>query len=353
MVKTSDNAAESLVGKVLKNGKWKVIKKLKPKAGSSGGFFSISYIVNDGERNAFLKAINFNAFFQLHAGKSIMDVVNEQSAAFNFEKQLLNRCKNNKLNRVSLILDEGEENFPEFTIPGVPYLIFEMADGDVREHMNFSKSVENTWKLKSLHNVSVGLKQLHSVGISHQDIKPSNVLLFDEAKISKLGDLGRSLCSDIIAPHDKGGFNGANSYTPPEYLYGYFSEPDYYKKTGATDLYLLGSLIVYYFTGTNMTALIGKNIDTNFHWTRFRGEFKDIQDYLVNGFHDALKEFKSNISEKYLADELAKILMICCYPIPEKRGFPKNHLNSRNQYDFNKIVTKLDLLYRKSELIFK
>jgi len=294
MIKTIDNAAESLEGKTLKSG-WEVTKKLQPKPGSSGGFFSICYLVEKDGNEAFLKAINFNAFFTLHPGRSMMDVLNEQSAAFNFEKELLHRCKTNKLDRVSLILDEGEEHFPEFTIPGVPYLIFEMANGDVRAHMDFSKSVENTWKLKSLHNVAVGLKQLHSVGISHQDLKPSNILLFDDNKVSKVGDLGRSLCSDILAPHDKGGFTGANSYTPPEYLYGYFSEPDYYKKTGATDMYLLGSLIVYYFMGTNVTALIGKNIDPNFHWARFRGEFSEVKDYLINGFYSAVKEFKLNI----------------------------------------------------------
>ncbi|ABQ06681.1 protein kinase domain-containing protein [Flavobacterium johnsoniae] len=343
-----DCAAESLEGRVLKNG-WRVNKKIEPKPGSSGGFFSVCYLVSNGEKEAFLKAINFNAFFQLHAGKSIMDILNEQSAAFKFEKDLLLRCKNNKLSKVSLILDEGEEHIPDFTIPGVPYLIFEMAEGDLREHINFTKNVEIHWKLKSLHNVAVALKQLHGVGISHQDLKPSNILLYENKTVTKVGDLGRSLCMDIAAPHDNGGFTGANSYTPPEYLYGY-SESNFFKKTGATDMYLLGSLIVFYFTGANMTSLIGKNLDPSFHWTAFRGSFDDIKDYLVHSFPLALKEFKKSIDKKDLAEDLAEIVKICCYPIPGKRGFPVVFSTTRNQYDFGKIVTKLDILAKKSYL---
>lgn len=346
-----DNAAESLLGRTLKNN-WEVTKKISAPPGSTGGFFSVCYIVNNGEHDAFLKAINFNAFFTLHKGRPIMDILNEQTAAFNFEKQLLLRCKNKNLSKVAVILDEGEGHFPEFTIPDVPYLIFEIAEGDVRSHMNFSIDIETTWKLQSLHNVAVGLKQLHGVGISHQDLKPSNILLYDQSNVSKIRDLGRSLCSDIAAPHDNGGFTGANSYTPPEYLYGYI-ENDFKKKTGATDIYLLGSLIVYYFTGTNMTALIGKNMDPNFHWTRFGGNFDDVKDYLVNSFYLAIKELKSSVSEKFLAEGLADVIEICCFPVPERRGFPKNFSNTRNQYDFNKIVTKLDILLKKANQKFK
>ena len=67
--------------------------------------------------------------------------------------------------------------------------------------------------------MAVGLKQLHGIKISHQDLKPSNVLLYNEGFVSKIGDLGRSLCADIDAPHDNGiNFPGDFTYAPPEYL---------------------------------------------------------------------------------------------------------------------------------------
>lgn len=346
-----DDAANSLEGRILKN-KWTVIKKIDATPGATGGFFSVCYIVSDGTNEAFLKALNFKAFFQMFPGRSIIDVINEQTNAFKYEKELLLRCKNNRLSKVSVIIDEGEEIITEATIPNVPYLIFEMASGDVRSHIRFSKDLELAWKLKSLHNVVVGLNQLHRVDIAHQDLKPSNVLLYDEGIISKIGDLGRSLCYDIQAPHDEGdgSFPGDINYSPPEYLYNYI-EPDYNKRVKATDLYLYGSLVVFYFTGNNMTALIGKNIDPQFRWNNWRGTFHDVKDYLVDGFYKAIKEFQNSIENKEIAKELAILVEYCCFPYPDGRGHPQAFTKSVNQYEFHRFITKMDVLSRKAKYL--
>jgi serine/threonine protein kinase len=348
----TDSAALSLEGRVLK-GKWKVLKRIEPKPGSTGGFFSVCYHVSDGGQEAFLKALNFNAFFDLFRGKSVVEILNEQTNAFKYEKELLLRCKNNRLSKVSVILDEGEEFVDGFTISNVPFLIFEMADGDVRSHMNFSKDVEISWKLRSLHNVAVGLMQLHGIKIGHSDLKPSNVLLYESGLTSKIGDLGRSLCADITAPHENGGnFPGDFSYAPPEFLYGYIV-PDWNTRVRATDMFLFGSLVVFYFTGTNMTALIGKNIDPAFKWDVWTSSFIDVKDYLSDGFYKAIKEFKNSISDPILSGELAGILEYCCFPHPEKRGHPRAFEQIGNQYDLQRTVSKFDLLASKAEYSFK
>lgn len=349
-IDTNDNAAHALEGLTLKN-KWKVIKRLEPKPGATGGFFSVCYIVSDGNSDAFLKAINFKAFFQMFKGRPIMDILSEQTNAFKFERDLLLRCKAKNLSKVSTILDEGEEILSDFTISNVPYLIFEMADGDMRSRINFNNSVELAWKLRSLHNISVGLKQLHGVEIGHQDLKPSNVLLYQEASISKIGDLGRSLCADIEAPHEADGdFPGDFTYAPPEFLYRYI-EPDWNKRIRATDLYLFGSLITFYFTGTNMTALIGKNMDQQFRWDRWGGSFNDVKDYLVDGFAKSITEFKASIPIEKLADELGLLLEMCCFPYPEKRGHPITIKLRGNPYDYERITSKLDVLAKKAEYL--
>lgn len=362
MSTNQDNAAHALEGKELQNG-WTVLKKIEPKEGSTGGFFSVCYIVSRGSEDAFLKALNFQAFFQMFRGRPIVEILNEQTNAYQFERDLLLRCKNNRLSKVSMVIDEGEEILDGFTIPNVPYLIFEMSDGDVRSHMNFSKDVEIAWKLKSLHNVAVGLKQLHGVEIAHQDLKPSNVLLYEDGVVSKIGDLGRSLCAEIEAPHENGGdFPGDLNYAPPEFLYRY-KDPDWNFRVRSTDMYLFGSLIVFYFSGANMTALIGKNLDPQFKWTQWRGTYLSVHDYLIDSFYKAIKEFRSSISDKELGEELYRIVEYCCFPIPDRRGHPTavtlsskldgSRKSASNQFDFQRVISKFDVLYKRAKYKFK
>ena len=60
----------------------------------------------------------------------------------------------------------------------VQYLIFEKADGDARSFLNASSAFDLAWSLRALHHVTVGLRQMHQSRMAHQDLKPSNVLLF-------------------------------------------------------------------------------------------------------------------------------------------------------------------------------
>jgi serine/threonine protein kinase len=352
-----DNAAEALEGMTLKTG-WVVNKKIEKKKGSTGGFFSICYEVSKDGQKAFLKALDFVAFFSMFRGKmNMVDIINEQTNAFKFEKALLNKCKNSRLTKVSTVLDEGQECLMDYMISDVPYLVFEMAEGDVRGHLNFQQSIETSWKLWSLHNVAVGLKQLHGIGISHQDLKPSNVLLYEESLVSKIGDLGRSLCKDIAAPHGDANFSGDISYSPPEFLYGYI-DPDWNFRVRATDTYLFGGLIIFYFSGLNMTALIGKHLPDQFHWKKHGGDFNSVKDYLIDAFYKGLKEFEDHIEDMELKVALREVLEYCCFPDPLKRGHPKSIAESitrqgdrkpyANQFDFQRIVSRFDILAKKN-----
>jgi serine/threonine protein kinase len=348
MVSAPTSAAHSLVNRVLKN-RWTVTRKITPSAGSTGGFFSVSYVVSDGTNEAFLKAIDFFAFFQMNQSQGIVQIINQMTSAFQYEKELLNRCKDSRLSKVSLILDEGEETVPGFVIQQVPYLIFEKAEGDIRNHFFDFSNIEISWKLRSLHNVAVGMRQLHGVNISHQDLKPSNVLLFENLEVSKLADLGRSLCRGLVAPHENGGnFPGDFNYAPPEFLYRYI-DSDYNKRVLATDLYLFGSLIVFYFLGTNMTSLIGKNIDPQFRWDNWGGTYEDVKDYLVESYFSSLNEFESHFSNENLGKEISKVVAYCCDPIIERRGHPASVKSRINQYSFERIISNLDVLAKKTK----
>lgn len=345
----NDIAAHALLGKKLKNN-WEVISKVEPKDGSTGGFFSVCYIVDNGESSAFLKALNFNAFFQMFPGQSIVKILQEQTNAFEFEKNLLIKCRNSRLTKVSMIIDEGEENLEGFTIPTVPYLIFEIAEGDVRSNIKFSNNSDIAWKIKSLHDIAVGLNQLHNVEISHQDLKPSNVLLYNDSTVSKIGDLGRSLCSSLKAPHDDGiSFTGQMNYSPPEFLY-YYIQQDWNQRVRSTDMYLFGSLITYYFFGINMTALLFKHLDERFRWTVYKGNFDQVKEYLIDAYYKSLEEIRLSLGDKDFSNDLIEIIAYCCYPIPEKRGHGKSLREMGNQFNFRRAISKLDLIRRRVEL---
>lgn len=344
----NDIAAHNLLNRTLKNG-WVVTEKIEPGDNSTGGFFSVCYKVNNGNEIAFLKALNFNAFFQMFPGQSIVKILQEQTNAFEFEKELLLMCKNNRLTKVSMIIDEGEEFLDNFSIPNVPYLIFEIAEGDIRSNIKFSNNADLIWKLKSLHDIAVALNQLHNIEIGHQDLKPSNVLLYNNSNISKIADLGRSLCSTIKAPHDNGNFTGQLNYSPPEFLYGYIIN-DWNKRVKSTDMYLFGSLITYYFLGLNMTALYFKNLDPSFRYTTFAGDFDQVKEYLLNSFSKSLDEISKTLNNKPFTDDILEIIKICCHPIPEQRGHIKNKLSHGNQFNFVRIISKLDLMKRRAQL---
>lgn len=345
---TTDIAAHNLLGRILM-GKWKVIEKIEPRDGGTGGFFSVCYIVEYDGNKAFLKALNFNAFFQLSSAKTITKVLQEQTNAFEFEKELLYKCKNGRLTKIAMIIDEGEEIVEGYSIPAVPYLIFEIAEGDVRSNIKFTNNLDIAWKAKSLHDVAVGLKQLNSVQISHQDLKPSNILLYEFSNLSKLADLGRSLCATVSAPHDDGRFTGQISYSPPEFLYGYIL-PDWENRVKATDMYLFGSLVAYYFIGINMTALMSKHLDYRFHYTHFTGSFDDVKIYLQDAFSKSLSEIATTLGVSPINNEIVTIIKSCCNPEPEKRGHKINSFVKTNQYSYERIISSLDLIKRKAEL---
>jgi serine/threonine protein kinase len=104
-------------------------------------------------------------------------------------------CRNRKLSKVVCAIDDGIVTVDADNPLGrVPYLILELAESDVRAELEKHKRFDTAMALRTLHHVAVGLDQLHRNGISHQDLKPSNVLLFQN-KVSKVGDLGSAVAN--------------------------------------------------------------------------------------------------------------------------------------------------------------
>lgn len=342
-VANNANAAHDLKGRALKTG-WKVLKKIEKPNNATGQFFSVCYTVKKNSEICFMKAFDFAKFFQITPG-SIVDVMTDMLNAYKYERDLSKLCENNHVTKIVFVKDAGEEDIEGYSIPTVPYLIFELADGDVRRNLDISDKLDFVWRLKSLHDIAVGLRQLHNIEISHQDLKPSNILVFN--KESKIGDLGRSICKTMKGPHTKAKFTGDYNYAPPEIMYNYYEE-DWIKRVFAADSYLLGSMIVFYFTGISMSALLMKYTPNNFRWHVWQGSFDEVRPYIVDAFSRALIEFESSIENDYFRDELRWLVERLCYPFPENRGHPKNISRKGSSYSLERFISKFDLIYRKA-----
>lgn len=336
------SAVHSLQGKTLQTG-WEVIEKVKAKPGSSGSNFSVCYIVKKGDQFGFLKAINVLSF--INSDYDIMEAMTEMLHTYNFERDILIRCKDKNLSKVSRLLEASFEKLPGFLVSNVYYMIFEKADSDVRNHLNFSTLIDNAWKLKSLHNVATGIKQLHSLEISHQDVKPSNVFVFENG-ISKVGDLGRALSETLLSPHATLDFSGDTRYAPPE-VFHRFVLPEWKDKVFAIDCYLLGSMAAFYFTGQNMTALLSQKIDPAINILTLN--FENALPYWISAFDEAMDVIKEHTKEIDDQEKLLDAIRMLCCPDPRKRGHIKNLKQVGNNFQIERFVEIFNLLARKAK----
>jgi eukaryotic-like serine/threonine-protein kinase len=337
------SAVHALEGKILKTG-WKVIEKANAKAGSTGGGFSVCYIVEKDGQLGFLKALNILSFLRDDRA-GLLEAMTEMLNTYKYEKEILTRCGNRNLSKISRLLEASHENFPGYMAANVYYMIFEKADSDVRNHLNYTSQIDIVWKLRSLHNIATGIKQLHSIEISHQDVKPSNIFIFDNV-VSKLGDLGRSLCQTLSSPHSELNFAGDNKYAPPE-VFHRFILPEWKDKVFAIDCYLLGSMASYYFTGQSMTALLSTNLNPQINISSL--DFENALPYWQVSFEASLETIRQHISGYNQNEKLIETIRMLSNPDPRKRGHPKNIHGKGNNFFLERFVEIFNLLATRAE----
>lgn len=318
------NPAKELEGKILEGG-WKVGPLIQRNPAATGGNFCQCYKVfaEDG-KEAFLKALDFHQAFP--QGTEVIQMI---TTVFNFESELLRECSERNMDRVVKAIGSGTIHDPSDPVAIVPYLIFEAADADVRVHLDAASAPPTVlWKLRLLHHVATGLKQLHGAGIAHQDLKPSNVLIFTVNKalsISKISDLGRASRAGHPSPHDGQAWAGDRNYAPPEVLYSYF-ESDWTKRRISADLYMLGGLVSFVFSCTTSIATLMHELPLPFHPGNWGGTFDEVLPYLVNAFAATVDNFANCLPDR-MQNDLLPIFKQLCHPDPRTRGFPGTTLN--------------------------
>lgn len=322
----------------------------------SGGNFSACYFVEKREpgkapTKAFLKGIDISramgASDMLKALKEIVDTAN-------FEKELLKLCGERKMDRVVLALASGDINLGPNIQDSVPYIIFELADGDVRRRLRqISDDVKAAWTLRAMHNATVGLSQLHSAQVAHQDVKPSNVLDFEDASVFKLGDVGRALREGVSVPHENANIAGDPAYAPPELLYGW-RDPDWRGRRLGCDLYLLGSLVCFFFLGQGTTPLLMKELAPEHRPLRFggswAGSYQDALPFVRRAFSKVLMDLDSAVPEG-IRQEIISTVRELCEPDVSVRGHPLNRAAIHtNRFGLERYVSQFDLLARHAEV---
>ncbi|HEY0869603.1 MAG TPA: hypothetical protein VGD55_04340, partial [Acidothermaceae bacterium] len=171
------SAAESLTGITLKGG-WEVLGRTDTFDDRSGGVFSVGYIVrNTSGQMAFCKALDYSAAFADDV-EDTEEELRRLTDAFLFERDVADRCRERKLDRVVRALDHGRVRVPGHAYGWVSYLLFEKAHGDARDALDGALEVGDQYDtaLRRSHDCAIALTQLHGIGVSHQDVKPANLM---------------------------------------------------------------------------------------------------------------------------------------------------------------------------------
>ncbi|MGJ5621561.1 hypothetical protein [Sulfitobacter sp. MF3-043] len=127
-----------LEGRTLESG-WVVLEAVgwdpatgvtSPEYQGSGGNFCKTYRVEKNGKRAFLKAIDLTHPLRQ---PDVMAALNRLTTEHQLEVTILDLCKGAQLDRIVFALDSGEERLGSDFADLVPYLVFELAEGDVRK----------------------------------------------------------------------------------------------------------------------------------------------------------------------------------------------------------------------------
>ena len=336
------DAANHLVGLRLEGG-WVVKSKRQKPSSATGGHFSVCYLVeHDSGRSGFLKALNLGR--ALSSSHDVLKEIEHLITTFNFEKATLKLCRDKKIKRVAIPLADGHL-LPDGSPYPVYYIIFELAPkGDLRSNIRSFDTVDLAFTFSVLHDTASALNGLHKNSIAHQDLKPSNVLIYDQSK-AKVADLG---CADNLesgSPRGHLPIAGDTNYAPPELLYHEISQ-DWKRRRLGCDLYHLGTLAAFLFTGISVTSALISHLHQAHRPGFWSQDYRTVLPYVREAFEQAMVDIGKSIDDR-VRNEMVGAIASLCDPDPFRRGHPGDA--GGNQFNLERYISLFQRLLLTSE----
>ena len=277
------------------------------------------------------------------------------------ERQVLEKCHGNKMDKIVTPLDSGQSNLVSKDGVKEPlfWLALELADSDARIQRSQISTYEFNWTCKTMHNLSTAVQQLHSIGVSHNNIKPSALLIFGPLK-QKLGDLADAIASDIYSPLASKTHLGDPRYMAPEFLYEASNVPNEYARK-MNDLYLLGSVGYFLVTGVMLTPALLGNLGQEQRPRSQNGGwgdgFNNILPYVREAHTEAIEELANimpsdlTIRGRDYATEYVAAISELTDPDPMHRGHPVDREQGRKGASLERYVSLFDRLSSVAKIL--
>lgn len=340
----SKKLEKALTGKALEGG-WTIQGAKVKSSGATGSCHAIGFVAENSDgRQAFVKVMDPTPDPNLE-GREQLKELERRLAVFIYEGELMEKCLTRRIRRVVRAIGQGAIAVDGFANE-IHYMLFELADNDLRDHATWQKTLDTALNLRILHQVALAVEALHFNQIAHQDLKPSNVLLFDEVT-AKVGDLGHAHDRGVSRPGINGIIAGDPAHAPVEQLYGY-KITEWTTRRLAADLYLLGSLCVFMFTDLSLTAQKDTQLRPEHHWEVWADSYAEVLPYVREAWDAALEDFAACV-EPCVRDELATLTRYLTNPDPDTRGHPRNLAGSGPAYGVRRICSRLEVLANVAE----
>ena len=132
------------------------------------------------------------------------------------------------------------------TKPDIPVMVMELMDTSLTKYVENNKSnISMTTKFSILHDVSLGLKYLHTLkpAVIHRDLSPNNVMLTSQL-VAKIGDLGVAKVIQVDSRQTRSKLTrapGTVHFMPPEALE---ANPTY---GTAVDVFSFAGIVLHVF----------------------------------------------------------------------------------------------------------